>query len=66
MKRIIKNFVLKTITLIAVFAWLFSAMAFGSEPFYIPVLINVVSGVYLILFFYANQFYFWKWEHGRV
>ena len=60
-----KNFILKTITVIAAFVWVLSAMAFDSEPFYIPVAINVISGAYLILFFYANQIYFWRWENGE-
>lgn len=66
MRKRLKNFILKTITWIAIFTWIFSAMAFDSDNYIIPVFVNVISGAWLCLFFYANQFYFWKWERGEV
>ena len=48
----IKNFILKSITSIAGFIWL--ACALDSKS-YIPTSVGVISGVWLVLFAYANS-----------
>ena len=65
MKKI-KNFILKLITWFAVVVWLTALGSIDSENVIIPVVSFTLSSVWLFLFTYANQMYFWKWEHGEV
>lgn len=65
MKKI-KNFILKSITWFAIVVWLTALGSIDSENVIIPVVSFILSSVWLFLFTYANQMYFWKWEHGEV
>ena len=66
MKKKVKNFILKSITWFAVVVWLTALGSIDSENVIIPVVSFTLSSVWLFLFTYANQMYFWKWEHGEV
>lgn len=51
-----KNFILKTITLISVIAWLITAIALDNDAYFIQIMtINIISGVWIILFCFANK-----------
>ena len=65
MKKV-KNFILKSITWFAIVVWLTALGSIDSENVIIPVVSFTLSSVWLFLFTYANQMYFWKWEHGEV
>ena len=64
--RMIKNFILKLITVIAGFILVISTMMLDSENLIIPVLCFSISLCWLLLFSYANMDYIWYWENGEV
>lgn len=64
--KMIKNFILKLITVIAAFTLVISMMMFDSENLIIPALCFSVSLCWLLLFSYANMDYIWYWENGEV
>ena len=64
--KMIKNFILKLITVIAGFTLVISAMMFDSENLIIPAVCFSCSLCWLLLFSYANVNYVWYWENGEV
>lgn len=50
----IRNKILKGITLVAILAFALSACCFDSDQVLIPVIICVISGIWLFLFCLAN------------
>lgn len=64
--RMIKNFILKLITIIAGFVLVMSMMMFDSDNLIIPVVCFTVSLCWLVLFAIANKNYIWYWENGEV
>lgn len=51
-----KNFILKTITLIAAIAWLITACALDNDVYFIQIVtVNAISITWIILFCYANE-----------
>ena len=54
MKAIIKNTILKTITLLAAFTFTFSACCFDSTSLK-PVIACTISAIWLVLFITAND-----------
>lgn len=66
MKRKLKDAFVKFLTIIIAVCWTISWAAFDSECYLIPAMVNICCSVYLALFLYANQMYFWKWERGDL
>lgn len=56
---IIKNTILKAITLIALLAWVTTISLFDSEAYLLQIIIvNIISGVWLISHFLINDGYY--------
>ena len=54
-----KNFILKSITLIAFLTWIITVAAIDSEMYFAQIIVaNIISGLWLISHFYINRYYY--------
>lgn len=61
MMRIIKNTILKLITVIALLTWMTTVSLFDSEAYLLQIItVNIVSGLWLISHFLINADYYCK------
>lgn len=56
-----KNFILKTITIIAFVIWIITALALDSDVYFSQIIAaNVISGAWIVSHLYINRYYYWR------